>query len=144
VCDPDAALYRALEGRAVGPWQGSVARLAQGSAAGLRPRSAAGLPAAGLPQESVAASNPARAPRRAGGAVDEDSFERLRVWRMARSEGLPAFRVASNAVLAEIVRTRPANAEQLLAVRGVGPTFCAKHGESLLAELHRLRPAAGR
>ena len=88
------------------------------------------------------APEPGEAGRALGAAdltpVQEDQFERLRAWRMARSEGLPAFRVASNAVLVEIVRARPANAQQLLAVRGVGPTFCAKHGESLLAELRRL------
>jgi superfamily II DNA helicase RecQ len=120
-----------------------VARPAAGQLRG----SSAGLPrqsAVALAQGSVANAAPTNELARAHAPVDEDCFERLRVWRMARSEGLPAFRVASNAVLAEIVRTRPANAEQLLAVRGVGPTFCAKHGQSLLAELRRLPAGTGR
>ncbi len=112
VCDPDPGLARAVEEPTVERLKGFVAK-----------------------------------PTRARGSVDEDwvdedCFERLRVWRMARSEGLPAFRVASNAVLTEIVRTRPANAEQLLAVPGIGPTFCAKHGESLLDELRSLDRAS--
>jgi ATP-dependent DNA helicase RecQ len=110
VCDPDPALARSLEEPMLERPKGSV-----GKPKRMRARGSVG-------EECF---------------VDEECFERLRVWRMARSEGLPAFRVASNAVLAEIVRTRPANAEQLLAVPGIGPTFCAKHGESLLAELGR-------
>jgi hypothetical protein len=27
---------------------------------------------------------------------------------------------------------------ELVAVKGIGPTFCERHGESLLAELQRL------
>ncbi len=67
--------------------------------------------------------------------VDEREFERLRQWRWSRAEGLPAFRVASNAVLEHILRARPTNIDELLAVHGIGPAFCEKHGDSLLAEL---------
>ncbi len=119
VCAPDPALARALEEPALPRLHGSVAK-PEPKRMGARVR------ARGSVDEDC---------------LDEDCFERLRVWRMARSEGLPAFRVASNAMLVEIVRARPADPEQLLAVRGVGPTFCAKHGESLLAELRRLDSA---
>ncbi len=67
--------------------------------------------------------------------VDEAQFETLRAWRLGRAEGKPAFTVASNAVLEELLRERPANLDALLSIRGIGPAFCAKHGESLLETL---------
>ncbi len=85
-------------------------------------------------------------PRRAGSApetsafdVPEDQFEALRVWRMERSEGKPAFTVASDATLRELLHRRPATRPELLAVRGIGPSFCEKHGDSVLAAL-RIAP----
>jgi ATP-dependent DNA helicase RecQ len=75
-------------------------------------------------------------------AVADDEFERLRRWRFERAEGKPAFTVAANAALEEILRRQPSDLDQLLAVRGIGPTFCERHGESLLAELRDLRTAA--
>jgi ATP-dependent DNA helicase RecQ len=67
--------------------------------------------------------------------VDETQFDKLRAWRLGRAEGKPAFTVASNAVLEELLRERPANLDALLAIRGIGPAFCTKHGESLLEAL---------
>jgi ATP-dependent DNA helicase RecQ len=68
-------------------------------------------------------------------AVDEAQFERLKAWRLARAEGKPAYTVATNAVLEEALRRRPRDLDELLAIRGIGPAFCEKHGESLLEEL---------
>ncbi|HST56479.1 MAG TPA: RecQ family ATP-dependent DNA helicase [Solirubrobacteraceae bacterium] len=70
-----------------------------------------------------------------GEPVDQEQFDKLRAWRMGRAEGLPAFRVASNAVLEDVLRARPGDVNGLLAVRGIGPGFCEKHGESLLEAL---------
>jgi ATP-dependent DNA helicase RecQ len=69
------------------------------------------------------------------GPEDEARFERLREWRFGRAEGKPAYTVASNAVLEEILRQRPASQAALLEIRGVGPAFCEKHGQSLLEVL---------
>ncbi len=74
--------------------------------------------------------------------VDPREFERLRAWRLDRARGLPAYTVASNSVLEEILRQQPGDLEELLALRGVGPAFCAKHGAALLAELRKLGAAA--
>ena len=49
--------------------------------------------------------------------------------------GKPAFTVAANAVLEQVLRSRPRSIEELLQIRGIGPAFCEKHGESLLAAL---------
>ena len=75
--------------------------------------------------------------------VDLDDFERMRAWRYGRAEGKPAFMVASNAVLEDLLRAKPASTEALLEVRGIGPAFCEKHGKSLLAELRALEKPAG-
>jgi hypothetical protein len=37
-----------------------------------------------------------------------------------------------------VLRRRPGDEAGLLAIRGIGPSFCAKHGPSLLAELAAL------
>ena len=68
-------------------------------------------------------------------AVDEQEFERLRTWRWERAEGKPAYTVAANAVLEEVLRERPQSLESLIEIRGIGPSFCEKHGESLLEAL---------
>jgi superfamily II DNA helicase RecQ len=54
---------------------------------------------------------------------------------MERSEGKPAFTVAADAVLADVLRRRPRATEELIEIKGIGPAFCEKHGGSLLAEL---------
>jgi ATP-dependent DNA helicase RecQ len=71
-------------------------------------------------------------------AVDEHEFERLRTWRWERADGKPAYTVAPNAVLEEILRRRPASISALAEIRGVGPSFCEKHGDSLLAAVRDL------
>jgi ATP-dependent DNA helicase RecQ len=79
--------------------------------------------------------------------VNESEFEVLKAWRLARAEGKPAYTVATNAALEEALRCQPASREELLRIRGIGPAFCEKHGESLLHALGELRggslPAAG-
>jgi superfamily II DNA helicase RecQ len=109
VCDPDAALVAAV------------------SAPVKAPRSRRGAPGAG-----DAGSE------HAGPPVDAEHFERLRAWRYERAEGKPAYTVASNAVLEELLRATPHSTQALLEIRGIGPAFCQKHGESLLQELQAL------
>ena len=77
--------------------------------------------------------------------MDEERFEKLRAWRWERAEGKPAFTVAANAVLEEVLRRRPRSIEALIEIRGIGPAFCEKHGESLLGALDALDdgPSAG-
>lgn len=70
--------------------------------------------------------------------VDESEFEVLKAWRMARAEGKPAYTVATNASLEEVLRQRPGSPEELLRIHGIGPAFCEKHGESLLVVLGEL------
>jgi ATP-dependent DNA helicase RecQ len=117
VCDADAALVAAVEapikasrGRSGGRGGGSGVRAGRGT---------------GAPEPS-------------GPPVDEEQFERLREWRFERAEGKPAYTVASNAVLEDILRASPQSTAALLEIRGIGPSFCEKHGESLLELLASL------
>ena len=65
--------------------------------------------------------------------MHDGEFEHLKAWRWERAQGKPAYTVAANAVLAEVLRRRPRTAAELLQIKGIGPAFCEKHGESLLA-----------
>jgi ATP-dependent DNA helicase RecQ len=67
--------------------------------------------------------------------VDESRFERLKAWRLERSEGKPAYTVAANAALEGILRAMPSSLAELAAVKGIGPAFCERHGESVLTLL---------
>jgi ATP-dependent DNA helicase RecQ len=137
VCDPDPELERAMQAGRAGPGQarrqrdgragrGSVG--GRGSGAGGSSSAIAGLGASGSAPEEPA-----------GEPVDEGQFEALKTWRFERAEGKPAFTVAANTVLEEILRRRPQSIEQLIEIRGIGPAFCEKHGESLLAALDALK-----
>lgn len=62
-------------------------------------------------------------------------FDALKAWRRDRAadEGVPAYVVAHDSVLREIAATRPRTAEQLRAVKGMGPKKIEKYGEDILA-----------
>jgi superfamily II DNA helicase RecQ len=117
VCDPDPALERAVR---AAPPSGTRAGKAAGRARG------AGAAAAGT---SVGPPQPAGPP------VDPDDFEALRAWRMERANGLPAYTVAANGVLEEVLRVRPSSVGELIRIKGIGPAFCEKHGDSLMQAL---------
>ncbi len=117
VCEADAALVAAVEA----PIKASRGRSgARGEGSGGRGGRGTG------------------AAETSGPPVDEQQFERLREWRFERAEGKPAYTVASNAVLEDVLRVSPQSTAALLEIRGIGPSFCEKHGESLLELLASL------
>jgi RecQ family ATP-dependent DNA helicase len=124
VCDPDEALERALRAKP------EPARRTARKSAGIAARRTGGV---GRPRAGEGDTA-----RPAGGPVDEQRYEALRTWRWQRADGKPAFTVAANSVLEEVVRARPRSLDALIEIRGIGPAFCEKHGESLLAELDAL------
>jgi ATP-dependent DNA helicase RecQ len=128
VCDPDPAL--ALAARTA-PAQARRRRATGGAGAGAATRDAREL------VDTLKGAPPL------GAQAGEREFERLRAWRLDRAQGKPAFTVATDAVLAEVLRTRPSSTGELIEIRGIGPAFCDKHGESLLAQLDRLAAGAG-
>ncbi len=66
-------------------------------------------------------------------AADEPLLNALKAWRTRVSDGKPAYTVAHNSTLQLIATLRPANLDELEAIRGVGPTFVDRHGEQVLA-----------
>jgi ATP-dependent DNA helicase RecQ len=77
-------------------------------------------------------SGAATAPADDGPPVSDAELEPLKAWRRERAAGKPAYTVATDATLREIVRRRPRSGPELLAIKGVGPSFVTKHAESLL------------
>jgi RecQ family ATP-dependent DNA helicase len=65
--------------------------------------------------------------------ADAPLFEQLKAWRLRAADGKPAFTVAHNSTLSAIAATRPGDEQSLEAVRGVGPSFIAKHAPEVLA-----------
>ena len=66
--------------------------------------------------------------------------EALRAWRTerARTDGMPAYIVASNALVRAIAETRPKTAKELFLVKGMGPTKLELYGDEILAVLDSL------
>jgi ATP-dependent DNA helicase RecQ len=70
--------------------------------------------------------------------IQESQFEKLKAWRLGRSEGKPAYTVAANTALEGALLAKPTTLDELIEVKGIGPTFCERHGESLLQVLAEL------
>jgi superfamily II DNA helicase RecQ len=84
-----------------------------------------------------ARSRGAAAPAEEGPPVPDAVLEPLKAWRRDRAEGKPAYTVATDATLREIVRRRPQSPAELLAIKGIGPSFVTKHADSLLELLEQ-------
>ncbi|HEY1540369.1 MAG TPA: ATP-dependent DNA helicase RecQ [Solirubrobacteraceae bacterium] len=67
-----------------------------------------------------------------GPPVSDAELAPLKAWRRDRAEGKPAYTVATDATLREVVRHKPQTADELLAIKGIGPSFLTKHADSLL------------
>ena len=66
--------------------------------------------------------------------VDDPLMAALKEWRLttARSDGVPAYVIATDALLAEIVDQRPSTIPALRRVKGMGPSRLARYGAELL------------
>jgi DNA topoisomerase-3 len=65
---------------------------------------------------------------------DPELYKRLKEWRlrMAKKQGLPAFRFFSNRVLENLVSDLPTTHDELLRVEGVGQRFNEKFGNEVI------------
>jgi DNA topoisomerase-3 len=63
----------------------------------------------------------------------------LQEWRAreAKRRRVPAFRIFPNRTLEALAAARPGDAEELLAVRGIGPKLVEKYGETLLTLIRK-------
>ena len=75
--------------------------------------------------------------------VDEDRLRALKAWRLQRAAGKPAYTVATDATLREILRRMPTAMAEVIEIRGVGRAFSEKHADSLLELLAGWDGAAG-
>jgi RecQ family ATP-dependent DNA helicase len=91
-----------------------------------------------LPNPDTVAVRPSRRAKAAAAPAPELSeadaplFEALKVWRLGAAKGKPAYTVAHNSTLSAIAATRPADERSLAAIRGIGPSFIAKHAPEVL------------
>ena len=88
----------------------------------------------------TAAAKKRTKPAQGAGPADSAAGERekaLKAWRLreAKKQGVPAFRVLTDATLRAIAAARPGNDGELLAVPGMGPRGVEKHGSAILQAL---------
>ncbi len=107
-----------------------------------RPRPAEGGARAGNDRGEGEGRRRPTCPSSTGGAADAE--EALRLWRLERSQAddVPAYIVASNAVVRAIAVRRPTTLAELLTVDGIGPTKLDLYGDEILAVLDAV-PAGG-
>jgi DNA helicase-2/ATP-dependent DNA helicase PcrA len=69
--------------------------------------------------------------------LDEALYARLKAWRseVSREQKVPAYVVFTDATLQAIAEHRPANAEQLSAIPGVGAVKLERYGPAVLAHI---------
>jgi superfamily II DNA helicase RecQ len=80
----------------------------------------------------TAASAKKAAPVDDGPPVSDDAMAPLKAWRRDRADGKPAYTVATDATLREVIRRRPKTEAELLQIKGIGASFITKHADSLL------------
>jgi ATP-dependent DNA helicase RecQ len=69
--------------------------------------------------------------------VDEGLVERLRGWRLERSQedAVPAYVVLHDTTLRELAAVRPRTRGELAGIKGLGPMKVERYGDDLLAVL---------
>ena len=72
--------------------------------------------------------------------TDEQLFDQLRAWRLSVANGRPAFTIAKNRTLEEIVLRRPQNLDELETIYGVGDAFLTRWGESVITIVRDTAP----
>ena len=77
-------------------------------------------------------------------AYDEAVFERLRAWRLERSQQdkVPAYVVFTDATLEAIAERGPVSLAELATINGVGTVKLERYGRDVLALLHPGEPGA--
>lgn len=115
---------RALEGGGSAARRGAVPGTASPSSRAPRVTELPGAPIA-----SAAAGRP----------TDEALMADLRAWRSgrARDDGVPAYVVAHDALLAALVEQRPTTVAGLRRVKGMGPARLDRYGDEILAIVAR-------
>ncbi len=68
------------------------------------------------------------------GPKSEDLVDKLKAWRLriAKTRRVPAFRILTDRVIAQIAESLPRVEEDLLSISGIGPTTVKKYGVEIL------------
>jgi DNA helicase II / ATP-dependent DNA helicase PcrA len=76
--------------------------------------------------------------------ASEATVERLRAWRLerAREREVPAYVIFTDATMEALAEALPGDAEELLAITGIGPDKIARYGDELLTLLAEERAQA--
>jgi superfamily II DNA helicase RecQ len=87
------------------------------------------------------AARPEAKPRTASTEIDpadQPLFDALRAWRLAeaKNKNVPAFRIASDALLRGLTEDRPLTEEDLLALSGAGLAFVKRYAQPVLKIIH--------
>ena len=92
------------------------------------------LPERGVPRRHRGKAISNAAPEPGPTDVDPELFARLKGWRTeeARRRSLPPYVIFHDRTLAAIAGARPASADELARIKGVGPAKLAAYGEALL------------
>ena len=66
--------------------------------------------------------------------IQKTRYRALKAWRneTAKAEGRPAYAIARNVQLAELVKAAPATLAAIKEVNGLGEGFCEKYGQKVL------------
>jgi len=69
---------------------------------------------------------------------ESECFGRIQKWRrqLSESQSMPAYRIVTNATLAELAQRRPTTLDEMSTISGIGPAKLAQYGETLLELLH--------
>ena len=70
----------------------------------------------------------------AEGSENEDLLAQLKAWRTleAESQGVPAYVIAHDSVLAEVALVHPKTLDALAQVKGIGPAKIGRYGDSII------------
>jgi DNA helicase-2/ATP-dependent DNA helicase PcrA len=111
-------------------------RVLESGPARSAPRATPGTGSLRAPRVTILPGAPIARPA-PGRADDEPLMVELRAWRSsrARADGVPAYVVAHDALLAALVEQRPGSASALRRVKGMGPAKLERYGEEILAVL---------
>jgi ATP-dependent DNA helicase RecQ len=73
----------------------------------------------------------------AGGPVDADLYEALRLWRLAEAKGqsIPPYVIFHDSVLRDIATMRPSSLDELAQIKGVGASKLERYGRHVLGVL---------
>jgi DNA topoisomerase-3 len=120
--------------------RGGAARSGRGRTATTR-RKAGASPARSRKRRAAPRAGSAAAGASEGRAPLPAVVEALKAWRLgvAKRRRMPAFKVLNDRTLEALAAALPGDEEQLLAVKGIGPTLVRKYGTDLLDVVARHR-----